>query len=97
MQKLGVISKVSEPTPWCVGMVIVTKPPGKLRVCVDLKLINENVMREVHPLPKVDSTLAQMAGAKVFTKLDTNSGFWQVPLSEESRLLTTCSLLHVRS
>ena len=38
-------------------------------------------MREVHPLPKVDSTIAEMAGAKVFTKLDTNSGFWQVPLS----------------
>ncbi len=41
MQKLGVISKVSEPTP----MVIVTKPSGKLRVCVDLKPLNENVMR----------------------------------------------------
>ena len=89
MQQLGVISKVSEPTPWCAGMVIVTKPSGKLHVCVDLKPLNENVMREVHPLPKVDSTLAQMAGAKVFTKLDTNSGFWQVPLSQESRLLTT--------
>ncbi len=59
MQKLGVISKVSEPTPWCARIAIFTKPSGKLRVCVDLKLLNENVMREVHPLPKVDSTLSQ--------------------------------------
>ncbi len=64
LQKLGVISKVSELIPWCAG---VTKPPGKLSVCVDLKPLNENVMRKVYPLPKVDSTLAQMAGAKVFT------------------------------
>ena len=37
----------------------------------------------------VDSTLAQLAGTTVFSKLDTNSGFWQVPLSPESRPLTT--------
>ena len=40
-------------------------------------------------MPKVDITLAQLTGARVFSKLDTNSGFWQVPLAEQSRLLTT--------
>ena len=47
------------------------------------------MFREVHPIPKVDETLAQLAGATVFSKLDANSGFWQIPLDEESRLLTT--------
>ena len=37
----------------------------------------------------MEETLAQLAGAKVFSKLDANSGFWQIPLEEESRLLTT--------
>ena len=37
----------------------------------------------------VEQTLAQLAGARVFSKLDTNSGFWQIPLSRESALLTT--------
>ena len=46
-------------------------------------------MREVHQIPTIDVTLAQLNGAKVFSKLDTNSGFWQVPLAKESRLLTT--------
>ena len=45
--------------------------------------------RERHPLPAVDQTLAQLAGARVFSKLDANSGFWQIPLSPESIPLTT--------
>ena len=50
-----------------------------------------NVHREVHPLPKVDDIciLAQLTGAKRFSKLDANSGFWQIPLAEESQPLTT--------
>ena len=33
--------------------------------------------------------LAQLSEAAVFSKLDANSGFWQIPLDEESHLLTT--------
>ena len=84
MESIGVISKVSEPTAWCAGMVVVPKQNGNLRICVDLKPLNENVLCEVHPLPKVDETLAQLAGAKIFSKLDANSGFWQIPLAKES-------------
>ena len=89
MEKAGVISKVTEPTPWCAGMVVVPKKSGNVRICVDLKLLNKSVQREVHPIPKVDETLAQLSGAKIFSKLDANSGFWQIPLSRRSRLLTT--------
>ena len=55
---------------------------------MDLKPLNESVLREIHPLPKVDETLAQLHGATVFSKLDANSGFWQIPLVEKSKLLT---------
>ena len=48
-----------------------------------------SVLQEVHPLPKVDETLAQMAAATVFSKLDANCGFWQIPLSENCPTLTT--------
>lgn len=89
MEQLGVISKVTDPTPWCAGMVVVPKKSGAVRICVDLKPLNENVLREPHPIPKVDDTLALLAGATHFSKLDANSGFWQIPQSEESRPLTT--------
>ena len=45
--------------------------------------------RETHPLPKVDDTLAQLSGAKIFSKLDANSGFCQIPLATKFRHLTT--------
>ena len=37
----------------------------------------------------VDETLAQVTGANVFSKLDVNSGFWQIPQAKESCPLTT--------
>ena len=89
MKKLGVISKVDTPTPWYAGMVVVPKSSGEVWVCVDLKYLFQSVLREVHPLPKVETTLAQLSGAKVFSKLDANSGFWQIPLDPDSRPLTT--------
>ena len=84
MEGLGVISRVSEPILWCAAMVVVPKPSGAVHICVDMKPRNENVLREVHPMPKVDTTLAQLTGATMFTKLDANSGFWQIPLVKES-------------
>ena len=58
MESLGVISRVDQPTPWCAGMVVVPKKNGSIRICVDLKPLNANVQREVHPLPTVDKTIA---------------------------------------
>ena len=64
MEATGVISKVSQPTDWCAGMVVVQKKSGNVRICVDMKPLNENVLREIHPMPHVDDTLAQLAGAQ---------------------------------
>ena len=89
MEHLGVISPISEPTELCACMVVVPKPGGKVRICVDLTRLNQNVHREQHILPAVNQRLARIAGAKVSSKLDTNSGFWQVPLAPKSRSLTT--------
>ena len=43
MEALGVISKVTQPTMWCAGMVVVQKRSGDIRICVDLKPLNETV------------------------------------------------------
>ncbi|GBM26626.1 Retrovirus-related Pol polyprotein from transposon 17.6 [Araneus ventricosus] len=45
-------------------------------------------MRELHPLPKAEYSLNLLTGAKSFSKLDANSGFWQIPLDKKSSYLT---------
>ncbi|UYV77484.1 K02A2.6-like [Cordylochernes scorpioides] len=92
MTSNGVIEKVEGSSEWCSPMVLVAKPSGKLRICVDLSILNQNILREIHPIPVVEHTLAQLKGAKLFTKLDANSEFWQIPLSSESSALITLSL-----
>ena len=49
MEMLGVISKVSQTTPWCAGLLVAVP---KIRMCVDLKPLNESVLREVYPISK---------------------------------------------
>ena len=89
MERIGVISKVHEQTDWCSGLVVVPKPNGRIRICVDLTKLNRSVCRERHILPSVEDTLACLAGVQWFSKLDANSGFWQVELDPKSALLTT--------
>ena len=61
-------------------MVVVPKPNGKIRICIDLSLF---------PLPRIDQSLELLAVAKWLSKIDLNPGFWQTRLSDESKLLTT--------
>ena len=80
MEKEGIIEKVTEPTEWCAPMVPVVKKNGKIRICVDLKRLNEAVKKENFMLPNLDDVSPKLVGAKYFSKLDASSEFYQVPL-----------------
>jgi hypothetical protein len=89
MESLGVVEAVDEPTEWVNSMVVVSKPNGDLRVCLDPKDLNKAIVRERFQLPTREDLFADMVGAKVFSKLDASQAFWQEPLTEESQVLTT--------
>ena len=89
MPRQGVISPVTLPTEWSSGIVPVPKPNGRVRIYVDLTPLNKAVQRETHPKGSVDESLAMLGESRIFTKLDANSGFWQIPLDDDSKLLTT--------
>ena len=61
----------------------------RVQICVDLTPLNKTVQRETHPMGSVDESLAMLGESRVFMKLDANSRFWQIPLDEDSKLLTT--------
>ena len=50
MEQLGVICKldINEATDWCHNLVLVCKPSGKLRVCLDPRTINQALRFHVH-------------------------------------------------
>ena len=89
MEKTGVIRKVDEPTEWVNSMVVVEKPNGELRICLDPRNLNKAIKREYYQLPTFEEISSRLSGAKVFTKLDANKGYWQIPLDESSIKLTT--------
>ncbi|KAI2644440.1 Retrovirus-related Pol polyprotein from transposon opus [Labeo rohita] len=89
MVKGGVIEEITEPTEWCAPMVPVPRKSGQVRICVGLNRLNQAVERERYILPTLDDILPQMAGATMFSLLDAESGFWQIPLERESAKLTT--------
>ena len=89
MEKNEIIAKVDEPTEWVNSLVIVEKPDGKLRLCLDPRNLNKAIKREHYQLPTFDEISTRISGATLFSKLDANHGYWQIPLDEESSLLTT--------
>jgi hypothetical protein len=89
MEKLKVITKVDEPTKWVNSMVVVPKPNGEVRICIDPRDLNKAINREHYKMPTLEEVTSQLSGAQYFTVLDATSGYWAIPLSEESSYLTT--------
>ena len=62
------------------------------RLVVDFRLLNKKLVQDKFPLPRIDDILDQLGRAKWFSVLDLMSGFHQIPLSEESRDITSFSV-----
>ena len=80
LQDLDIIEDVDGSTPWVSPLVAVPKSNGDIRVCVDMRRVNETILRERHPIPTLEETLQDLNGATVFSKLDLRWGYHQVDL-----------------
>lgn len=86
LQYLDIIEDVDGPTPWVSPLVAVPKSGGDIRVCVDMRRVNEAILREHHPIPTLEETLQDLNGATVFSKLDLHWGYHQMELHLDSRI-----------
>ena len=78
-KQLGAIEKVDQPTEWVNSIVIVEKPDGNLRICLDPKDLNRAVKREHFQLPTSTEITSKLTGAKVFSKLDATLVLFSQP------------------
>ena len=88
LETMGVIVKVTKPTPWINNMVAVRKL-NKLRLCLDPLHLDKGIIRNHYPMPTVEDITPKLTKAKVFSVVDVKDGFLQVVLDEPSSYLTT--------
>jgi hypothetical protein len=78
-------------SPWSSPIVLVKKPNGSWRFCVDYRRLNSVTRKNSFPLPNLEDSLAFGLGFNnpvIFSCMDLASGFWQIPLSSDAKAKT---------
>ena len=93
MLDLGVIRPSN--SPWASAIVLVRNKDGRLRFCIDLRKLNNRMVKDAYSLPRIESILDSLGGAQIFSTLDLKAGYWQVEMAEECKAYTafTCGPL----
>jgi len=83
-------------SPWNSPIILVDKKPGpngkkKWRLVVDFKKVNEQTIKQVFPIPRIDEILDQLGFSRYFTTLDLASGYHQVLVDEKDQMKTAFS------
>jgi hypothetical protein len=82
-------------SPWGCPILFVKKKDNSLRLCVDYRPLNAVTIKNKYPLPRVDILFDQLAGAKVFSKIDLRSGYHQIKIKPNDIPKTAFSTRYV--
>ena len=89
LEREGIIEPIQS-AEWAAPIVPVAKGDGSVRICGDYCMtVNQASRLDSYPLLKVDELFATLAGGKVFSKLDLQHAYLQLPLEKNSKQYTT--------
>ena len=77
----GIIEESS--SLWMAQAMFVKKSSGEIRLCVDYCELNKKTVKHSYPLPLPDEVQDRLAGSTIFSTLDLQSGYWQLPVAPE--------------
>ena len=86
MLKLGIIERSD--SPYAAPIVMVQKKDGTIRFCIDFRKLNRVTLFDPEPMPNPEDLFANLFQSKFFSKIDLSRGYWQIPMTEESKLKT---------
>ncbi|KAI9038564.1 uncharacterized protein KD926_010609 [Aspergillus affinis] len=75
-----------------VPLLIVRKPNGSLRVCVNYRALNELTIKSRYPIPLINETLNRLRRAKIFSKVDVIHAFNRLRIKEGQEWLTAFNI-----
>ncbi len=76
---------------WLSPIVLVNKPDGSKRMCLDNSQVNKHLATDVYPLPRLEELVDRAAGHQYYVTLDMREAYFQLMLDGDSRDLTTFS------
>jgi len=69
--------------------VLVKKPDGTFRVCVNFKDLNKITVFDPEPMTSADDIFPKLARSKFYSTFDFSKGYWAIPMEEKSKKYTT--------
>jgi hypothetical protein len=70
-------------SPWGCPTLFVKKEDQSLSLCMDYRALNVITIKNKYPLPRINILFDQLAGAKVFSKIDLRSGYHRIKIHLE--------------
>ena len=84
------IIEAVEESEWVSPMVVQDKKAkGEIRICVDLRKLNDASIHDPFPTPFTDEVLDNVGGQEVYSFIDGFSGYHQIRIHKEDRHKTT--------
>ena len=70
-------------------LIMIRKPDMSFRLVTDFRAVNKIIQNDLEPIPQVDEIWNKVQGSQWYSKFDLTKGFYQLPLKESSRDITS--------
>ena len=77
-------AKIIRPSqsPWSAPILLLKKPDGSKRFCIDYRKINKVTIQDKFPMQRIDDIFDNFNGSEYFSEFDFNRAYWQLEIDK---------------